>query len=61
MVLYNIMEDNLIKISEAAKLFGVTTRTVRRWEKSGKIKPILTLGKHRRYKLSEIKSLIGEK
>ena len=55
------MEDNLIKISEVAKLFGVTTRTVRRWEKSGKIKPILTLGKHRRYKLSEIKSLIGEK
>jgi len=61
MALYNIMEDNLIKISEVAKLFGVTTRTVRRWEKSGKIKPILTLGKHRRYKLSEIKSLIGEK
>lgn len=60
MVLYNIMENELIKISKAAKLFGVTPRTLRRWEKSGKIKPILTLGKHRRYKVSEIKSLIGE-
>lgn len=54
------MENELIKISKAAKLFGVTPRTLRRWEKSGKIKPILTLGKHRRYKVSEIKSLIGE-
>lgn len=60
MVLYNIMENELIKIGDAAKLFGVTPRTLRRWEKTGKIKSIRTLGKHRRYKVSEIKLLIGE-
>jgi len=54
------MENNFIKISEAAKIIGVTTKTLRDWEKQGKIKCVRTFGKHRRYKLADIKKLIGE-
>ena len=52
--------EELIKIKDAAKLLGVTPKTLRIWEKQGKIKPIRTIGKHRRYKLSEIKILTGD-
>lgn len=54
------MENNFVKISDAAKIIGVTPKTLRIWEKEGKIKSVRTFGKHRRYKVSEIKSLIGE-
>jgi excisionase family DNA binding protein len=56
-----IMEIILVKISEAAKLLGVSTKTLRNWEKEGKIQPVRTLGKHRRYNLDEIKALFGAK
>ena len=52
------MENELIKISDAAKIIGVTPKTLRLWEKEGKIKSIRTFGKHRRYKLLEIKQLL---
>jgi len=55
------MEIILVKISEAAKILGVTTKTLRNWEKEGKLKPVRTLGKHRRYNLNEIKALFEEK
>ncbi len=55
------MEIILVKISEAAKLLGVSTKTLRNWEKEGKIQPVRTLGKHRRYNLDEIKALFGAK
>ncbi len=38
-----------ITITEAAELLGVSTRTLLRWEESGKIKPERTPGGHRRY------------
>ena len=41
--------SNLISISEASKLLGVSTKTLRRWEAVGKIKSYRTEGKHRRY------------
>ena len=41
-------------------MIGVTPKTLRIWEKEGKIKSVRTFGKHRRYKISEIKSLTGE-
>ena len=51
--------EKYISIREAGLLFGVTTTTIRRWEKSGKlICHHRTLGNHRRYKLSDILSLI---
>lgn len=52
------MGNELIKISDAAKIIGVTPKTLRLWEKEGKITSIRTFGKHRRYKLLEIKQLL---
>lgn len=44
--------DKYISIKEASLLFGVTTTTLRRWEKSGRFLPNhKTFGEHRRYSL----------
>ena len=40
--------------SEAAYLLGVSTDTLRRWEKEGKITSSRTEGGHRRYDLTDI-------
>lgn len=39
----------IITIREAAKTLGVSTDTLRRWEREGKIKSVRTSGNHRRY------------
>ena len=43
-----------LTISQAAKLKGVSTKTLRRWEAEGKLIPERTLNGHRRYDLSEL-------
>ncbi len=43
-----------LSISEAAYLLGVSTDTLRRWEKEGKITSTRTEGGHRRYDLTDI-------
>ena len=48
----------MLSIKEASELLGVTTTTLRNWEKEGKIYSIRTEGGHRRY---EVKDLIGSK
>lgn len=47
-----------ITIKEASELIGVSPKTLRRWEKEGKIKPVRTLGNHRRYDKNEILKLL---
>jgi excisionase family DNA binding protein len=44
----------MIGIKEASKLLGVTTKTLRLWEKEGKIISHRTEGGHRRYEVSEL-------
>lgn len=44
-------------IKEAAQALGVTTTTLRNWDRAGKLCPIRTLGGHRRYKTSDIQRL----
>ena len=39
----------MLTINEASNLLGVSISTLRRWEKSGKIKSERTIGGHRRY------------
>jgi putative resolvase len=39
----------LLRISLAAQLLGVCTKTLRRWEQQGKLVPVRTPGNHRRY------------
>ena len=43
-----------LSISEAAKLKGVSTQTLRKWETSGKLIPERTPTGHRRYDLSQL-------
>jgi excisionase family DNA binding protein len=49
--------EKLLSLSEAAKILGVTTQTLRNWDRAGKIKTIRTLGAHRRISVSEIEKL----
>lgn|ERR1035437_1842238 len=53
------MDDKLINIEEASEMLGVSKETLRNWERDGKIAPTRTEGGHRRYRLSEIKKLMG--
>jgi putative resolvase len=45
---------NNLSIREAAKIMGVTNKTLRLWEVNGKIKSVRTPGGHRRYDLSDL-------
>lgn len=47
--------DKLYRIGQAAKLLGVSTSTLRRWEREGKLIPHRTEGSHRLYRLSQFK------
>lgn len=50
----NILDFSLVSISQAAKFYGVSVPTLRRWGRQGKLKPhSRTLGNHRRYRLFE--------
>jgi len=44
----------LVDIREAAIELGVSTNTLRRWDKEGRLVPQRTLGGHRRYDLEKI-------
>jgi len=48
--------NKYLSINEAARLLKVSTKTLRRWEKSGRLSAIRTDGGHRRYELSKISS-----
>jgi len=50
--------EPLLTPSEVATLFRVDPKTVTRWAKAGKLASIRTLGGHRRYRESEVRSLL---
>jgi excisionase family DNA binding protein len=52
-------QEVLLTPAEVASLFRVNPKTVTRWAKAGKLTSIRTLGGHRRYKESEVKSLLS--
>ena len=48
-----------LRIGEAAQQLGVTPKTIRRWEKKGKINTITrTEGNHRRFSVEEIERMV---
>lgn len=47
--------ENLVSISKAAKILGVSEITLRRWDEEGKLIAIKTEGGHRRYDISKLK------
>jgi len=51
--------DRLLTPAEVAAMFRVDPKTVTRWAKAGRLSSIRTLGGHRRYKASEVESLLA--
>ncbi len=49
----------MLRISQATRQLGVTSKTLRQWEQEGKIHPVRTPGGQRRYPQSEINRLLG--
>ena len=52
-------QENLLTPAEVASLFRVDPKTVTRWAKAGKLTAVRTLGGHRRYRQSEVQSLLN--
>jgi excisionase family DNA binding protein len=52
------VEDELLTPGEVARLFGVNPKTITRWAMAGKLRPIRTLGGHRRNRPTEVRSLL---
>ena len=47
-----ILDYRQVSIGEAARFYGVSVPTMRRWDKAGQLKSTSrTLGNHRRYQL----------
>jgi excisionase family DNA binding protein len=44
--------------AEVAAMFGVDPKTVTRWTNNGQLKAFRTLGGHRRYRKSDLESLM---
>jgi excisionase family DNA binding protein len=51
----------LLEGQHAARLLGVSTATLRRWENAGKISAVRTLGGHRRFRRSDVEGLLNRK
>lgn len=54
-----VSTEALLTPGEVAALFRVDPKTVTRWAKAGKLTSVRTLGGHRRYRESEVRSLLG--
>ena len=53
--------SNLLTIKQAAGYLNVSTDTLRKWDKSGKLIPVKTTGGHRRYQKESLDEYIGIK
>jgi excisionase family DNA binding protein len=56
-----MMRERVYIIREATKLLGVSAKTIKRWEREGKIKCYRTVGGHRVIPESEITRILGIK
>jgi len=54
-------QNIIVTLSQASEMTGVSKDTLRRWDKSGKLKPTRTKGGHRRYKVGDIEGAINSK
>ncbi|MFC1590678.1 helix-turn-helix domain-containing protein [Candidatus Omnitrophota bacterium] len=53
------MEEKIFSIAEASQYLGVFPLTLRNWEKKGKIRVFRTPGGHRRFRKSDLDTLMG--
>ncbi|MFM7059685.1 MAG: BldC family transcriptional regulator [Actinomycetes bacterium] len=51
--------EALLTPAEVAAMFRVNPKTVTRWARAGKISAIRTLGGHRRFRASEVRSFLA--
>ncbi len=52
--------SRLIGIAQASDMLGVTTKTLKIWTNENKIKSYRTAGNHRRFRIEDIESFLGE-
>ena len=50
----------LVTLSKASKILGVTTKTLRNWDEAGKIQTVRTSGNHRRIPIEELEKFRGK-
>ncbi len=57
----NLRTTDAIAVSQetAARMLGVTARTLRNWERDGKVTPVM-IGKLKRYRVADLRKLAGE-
>lgn len=55
------MSQKLVSIGKAADILGVHVDTLREWDETDKLRPVKTLGNHRRYRLEDIEVLCGDR
>ena len=53
-------KEEFMPIGKAARLVGVTTQTIRRWQKAGKIDEVRSPTNRRLYSLREIQRIVGQ-
>jgi len=52
------MKKGLVTVKEAAKLFGVSTQTIRRWDDMGKLKAVRhPINNYRLYRLIDLQKI----
>lgn len=55
------MKKGLVTVKEAAKLFGVTIETIRRWDRVGKLKAIRhPMNNYRIYRLIDLQKIANK-
>jgi len=60
-LLEEYMFEEYLPIGKVAKIFKVSTETVRQWIKKGKLRAIRTLGGHRRIPVKDVLNMIEER
>lgn len=53
-------QNPFLNVNEVAKLFRVSSRTVGRWSREGKLKHIKTPGGYRRYLIEDVRELLKD-
>jgi len=54
-----LKQENLLSISEASQILGVSETALRQWTDEGKIKAFITPGGHRRYSRAELRKFMS--
>ena len=56
---HSVSDRNLVSISEASRILGVSEATLRLWTDDGRIKAFVTPGGHRRYSRNDLRRFAG--